>query len=188
MKILIIHQNFPGQFRQLVPYLLSKGHELTAIYSHERDVGKGINAWRYKAPNDPPVPMSLGQHIWYQGIPRAEAIAHICTQLKSRNWIPDRIIGHSGWGETLGISEVFPSVPQIIWPELWMRPEHGGYGLDPLLPPPSIKQTIEQLGRNSMTQLALESASAWILPTQHQADSLPERYKNANLHVIHVCC
>ena len=51
--------------------------------------------------------------------------------------------------------------------------------------PPSIKQTIEQLGRNSMTQLALESASAWILPTQHQADSLPKRYKNANLHVIH---
>ena len=184
MKILIIHQNFPGQFRQLVPYLLSKGHELTAIYSHERDTGLGINAWRYKAPSDPPVPMSLGQHLWYQGIPRAEAVAHICTQLISRNWIPDRIIAHSGWGETLGLSEVFPSIPKIIWPELWMRPEHGGHGLDPTLQPPSIKQSIEQLGRNSMTQLALETASSWILPTRHQADSLT-KFKNKRLHIIH---
>ena len=163
MKILIIHQNFPGQFRQLVPYLLSKGHELTAIYSHERDIGLGINAWRYKAPSDPPVPMSLGQHLWYQGIPRAEAVAHICTQLISRNWIPDRIIAHSGWGETLGLSEVFPSIPKIIWPELWMRPEHGGHGLDPTLQPPSIKQSIEQLGRHSMTQLALETLRGFSL-------------------------
>ena len=87
--------------------------------------------------------MSLGQHISIRH-PTAEAIAHICIQLVC-NWIPDRIIGHSGWGETQDI-RCISSVPQIIWPELWMRPEHGGHGIDPLLAPPSIKQTIEQLG------------------------------------------
>ena len=31
MRLLLIHQNFPGQFRQLAPYLQKKGHELVAI-------------------------------------------------------------------------------------------------------------------------------------------------------------
>ena len=66
-----------------------------------------------------------------------------------------------------------------------MLPEHGGYGLDPLLPAPGLKQKIEQVGRNAMTRVALDMASAWVLPTQHQANSLPAKYQTSDLHVIH---
>ena len=31
MKLLLLHQNFPGQFRQLTPYLIERGHQLVAI-------------------------------------------------------------------------------------------------------------------------------------------------------------
>ena len=34
MKILLLHQNFPGRFRQLLPFLLERDHELVAICSH----------------------------------------------------------------------------------------------------------------------------------------------------------
>ena len=185
MKILLIHQNFPGQFRQLVPYLKSLDHDLMCICSHDRPLPPLVSGWRYKEPADPPIPMSLGQQLWWQGIYRAESVAHICAQLAERSWVPDIILAHSGWGETLGIREVWPDVPQIIWPEMWMLPHHAGYGLDPTLPEPNIKQHIEQLGRNTMTAAALHNASAWVLPTKHQADSLPQEFQSKKLNVIH---
>ena len=66
-----------------------------------------------------------------------------------------------------------------------MRPEHGGYGFDPELPSPSLDQEIDQLGRNALTKLALENAVAWIMPTKHQANSLPTQYRDGRLHIIH---
>ena len=156
-----------------------------AICSHSRPLGAGIQGWRYKEPAKPPVPMNLGQHLWYESLQRAEAVAHICFLLEEKGWRPDRILAHSGWGETLGIKEVWPQVPQILWPELWMRPEHGGYGIDPLLPPSGLKQSVEQLGRNALTRIALDQASAWVMPTQHQARSLPPTFQGSSLNVIH---
>ena len=168
-----------------MPRLLARGHELMAICSHERPLACGIQGWRYKPPTAPPIPMSLGQQLWFEGLQRSESVVHICKILDERGWVPDRILAHSGWGETLGIHLIWPDIPQILWPELWMRPQHGGYGLDPQLPPPGIKQTVEQLGRNALTQIALEHASAWVMPTRHQAESLPPKYQNDRLHVVH---
>ena len=31
MNILFIHQNFPGQFKSLVPALLDKGHDISVL-------------------------------------------------------------------------------------------------------------------------------------------------------------
>ena len=59
--------------------------------------------------------------------------------------------------------------PQILWPELWVRPEHGGYGIDPLKPPAGLSSRLEQLGRNALTRTAL-AARCWVLPTRHQAE------------------
>ena len=179
MKLLLIHQNFPGQFRQLVPYLISRGHELQAICSHDRPYPEFVNGWRYKAPDPPPIPMQLGQQLWYECLQRAASVAHICNLLNDKGWVPDIILGHSGWGETIGVAEIWPDVPQILWPELWTLPQHGGYGIDKTLPPPGLTQSIEQLGRNSLTRVALDQAKHWVLPTRHQAASLPSCFQTS---------
>ena len=98
---------------------------------------------------------------------------------------PRVILAHTGWGETLGLQEVWPAVPQILWPELWVRPEHGGYGIDRLKPPASLGSRLEQLGRNALTRTALAAAKSWVLPTRHQADSLPSEFCDQRLHVVH---
>ena len=36
MRLLLVHQNFPGQFRDLGPALCDRGHELKAIGSSQR--------------------------------------------------------------------------------------------------------------------------------------------------------
>ena len=129
--------------------------------------------------------MPLGTQIWHEGLERAARVARFAEQLKHQGWSPDLILAHTGWGETLGLKEVWPTVPQILWPELWIRPEHGGYGVDPQKPPAGLSSRLEQLGRNALTRTALASACAWVLPTHHQAESFPPEFCDQRLHVIH---
>lgn len=185
MRLLLIHQNFPGQFRQLAPYLHNRGHELVAICSHQRPVGGAWRVLRYSEPAKPQVAMNLSQQLWYEALQRAEAVAGLCAGLDAEGWQPDRVLAHSGWGETLGLADVWPDVPQILWPELWLRPEHGGHGSDPQLPPPALPHRLEQLGRNALTRVALDQARCWVMPTRHQASSLPSRFQGQQLQVIH---
>ena len=110
LKLLLLHQNFPGQFRQLAPHLLLAGHELKAICSHDRPVLPGLEVLRYPAPPKPTEQMSLSQQLWFDSLARADAVAHLCERLQQRGWVPDRILAHSGWGEPLGLPEVFPHV------------------------------------------------------------------------------
>ena len=86
-------------------------------------------------------------------------------------------------GETLGLSAIWPDVPKILWPELWIRPEHGGYGIDPLKPSVTLESQLEQLGRNAMT-FCFGGYTAWVMPTAHQANSASE-FRDQRLHVIH---
>ena len=48
MKLLLVHQNFPGQFRDLGPALCDRGHELKAIGSSQRPTDPRIEVLRYK--------------------------------------------------------------------------------------------------------------------------------------------
>ena len=184
MRLLLIHQNFPGQFRQLAPHLEKRGHDLVAIASHQRPIALNGRVLRYEEPVAlKGVP--LGSQIWHEALERASRVAGIVEQLDVEGWRPELILAHTGWGETLGIQEVLPTVPQILWPELWVRPEHGGYGIDPLKPPAGLGSRLEQLGRNALTRTALAAGRAWVMPTHHQADSLPPEFIDQRLHVIH---
>ena len=184
MRLLLIHQNFPGQFRQLAPHLEQRGHELVAIASHERPIALKGRVLRYEEPAAL-TGVPLGTQIWHNGLERAARVAYFAEKLKQEGWNPELILAHTGWGETLGLSEVWPTVPQILWPELWVRPEHGGYGVDPLKPPAGLASRLEQLGRNALTRTALSAASSWVLPTRHQAESFPPEFSDQRLHVIH---
>ena len=184
MRILLIHQNFPGQFRQLAPYLQQRGHELVAICSHQRPTGVDCRLLRYQEPVQPPG-LPLGTQLAHESFERAAIVAKLCAQLETEGWRPDRICAHSGWGETLGLKEVWPQVPQILWPELWVLPEHGGYGVDPQKPVAGLAGRLEQLGRNTLTRAALDQAASWMLPTRHQANSFPPEFQGARMQVIH---
>ena len=100
MHLLLIHQNFPGQFRDLAPAWLKAGHHVTAISSDvaptDPMLWDGLEHIRYSWPEkDPPSPLQRG-----------EAVAQVCRQLQSSDVKPDVVMAHSGWGETLQLREV----------------------------------------------------------------------------------
>ena len=187
MRFLLIHQNFPGQFRQLVPYLSQKGHEVVGICSHDRPLPPlaGVQVLRYREPKASAEGLSSSSQLWDNALSRAEAVAGLCAQLDAQGWRPNCIAAHSGWGESLALNTIWPQVPQILWPELWIRSEQMGLKPTGGSSVGKANDDIAHLGRNLLTRAGLSMASAWVLPTQHQANSLPHCFQNAQLHVIH---
>ena len=186
VKLLLVHQNFPGQFRQLVPYLLARGHELRAVCSHGRPLMPEVAAARYQEPPKGDLPADApGLGFWNEASQRAPQVHELCRQWHSKAWRPDLILGHSGWGETLLLKQLWPEVPQLIWPELWVQPQHAGIGVEPGQAQPTLQQRMEFELRNQLTRAALSHAAGWVVPTQHQASSFPDEFQGPRMHVIH---
>ena len=120
MHLLLIHQNFPGQFRDLAPAWLARGHRVTALGSAS-------------APEDDPRWDGL-TYVRYRldGIEepsveeRGHAVAEACRQLQQKGLVPDLVMVHTAWGESQQLREVFPTTPLVVFPELW---GHGSSGL-----------------------------------------------------------
>ena len=101
MKLLLVHQNFPGQFRDLGPALCDRGHELKRRSAAVSD--RRIHALKCCATNtcsrtDQDCILSLEVDEW---IRRSEKVANLAMSLKKRGWAPDVMLAHPGWGEAL---------------------------------------------------------------------------------------
>lgn len=180
MRLLCVHQNFPGQFRDLAPKLVGRGHQIKAISSGNRESNPEIEILRYTIDK---VERRGIHHLTNETddwIRRSEQVARQAIQLREKKWSPDIILAHPGWGESLLLRDVFPSSAQILWPELWLRPEHMGIT--------SRHMTLEQChylrNKNSLLDAALSEADAAVVPTTYQARCFPDRWKH-KIEVIH---
>ena len=112
MKILFIHQNFPGQFKFLAPALVQQGHEVVAMTMQKTDAKswQGVSLVHYIAQrgSTPKV------HPWVSDFEtktiRAEACFRAALDMKVKGFTPDVIVAHHGWGESLFLKEVWPHV------------------------------------------------------------------------------
>ena len=184
MQWLFIHQNFPGQFRDLVPQLLQRGDQVCAIGSRELPAGyEGIAHARYKLQQEAE-PGRLTDPDLEQNLLRAGRVASAARRLKQQGLKPDVIVFHSGWGEGLYLPEIWPGVPLIAYPELYARAELMGHGFDPDLPPASegVRQALKR--QNFMALAAIADSDAAVVPTLFQRNTFPEHLRG-RFQVIH---
>jgi glycosyltransferase involved in cell wall biosynthesis len=94
------------------------------------------------------------------------AVAGVCRRLRDEGFRPDLIVGHSGWGETLFIKDVYPDVPLLANFEFYYHAHGVDVGFDPEFV--SIFNDPSRLrARNATNLLAFEaadwghSATAW---------------------------
>ena len=55
----------------------------------------------------------------------------MCRKLRDEGFTPDLVVGHSGWGETLFIKDVYPNVPLLANFEFYYHAEGVDVGFDP---------------------------------------------------------
>lgn len=183
MKILFIHQNFPSQFAYLAPALANRGHEISALRLFGQDM-PGVKSIVYQTERG----STPGIHPWVTDfetqVIRGEAVLKKAIELKGAGYIPDLIIAHHGWGETLFIKEVWPEVPAGIYCEFYYRAKGGDLDFDPeFFVENGFSSAMIGL-KNITNRLNFEFADAGISPTQWQKSSFPQPFRN-RISVIH---
>ena len=166
MHLLLIHQNFPGQFRDLAPAWLARGHQVTGLGSAS-------------APEDDPRWDGLTYVRYYlDGIEepsveeRGHAVAEACRQLEQQGVVPDLVMVHTAWGEAQQLREVFPTTPLVVFPELWGHARALGFGVDQQLTGQSAEDSwFEQ--ENQLAAMAIDQSDAAIVACEAQRQSFP---------------
>jgi len=194
MHLLLIHQNFPGQFRELAPAWLGQGHQITAIgsaaHAPDGEAWQGLRYLSYQFAQDQeaaptePTPLQRGQ-----------AVAQLCKLVLSEPAPPQLVLAHSGWGEALFLRRSLGSVPLVVYPELWASPKALGLGFDSDLtelladlananrfPLEGLEPLLKH--QNLVTELALSQAEAAVVPSVCQLQGFPEPWQ-PRLTVIH---
>ncbi len=170
MRVLFVHQNFPGQFLHLVRHLAGDpAHEVLFITEANANYIAGARKVVYRGP--PAVNGAVASDL-VSAMARAAAVAEAAARLKALGYRPDIIIGHHGWGELLDLQDVWPDVPLLGYFEFFYRTAGLDVGFDPEFPlPPSGLAAVR--AKNAVNLLALANPGAGQTPTQFQHGTYP---------------
>ena len=184
MNYLFIHQNFPAQYRHIARQLARKrGNRVYFITQPNDNAMVGVTKITY--PKDERGLINC--HAYSAEIDRAiqngAAVAGVCRRLRDEGFRPDLIVGHSGWGETLFVKDVFPDVPLLANFEFYYHAHGVDVGFDPefvsIFNDPSRLRT-----RNATNLLAFEAADWGHSATQWQRSLYPPEMR-PRISVLH---
>lgn len=186
MNILIIHQNFPGQFKYLAPALVQQGHRVVALTMQKTESKdwQGVTLLSYAAGRV----STPGIHPWVADFEtktiRGEACFRAALQLKEQGFAPDIIIAHPGWGESLFLKEVWPAAKLGIYCEFFYHSHGADVGFDPEFQNQDAGEVCRIQLKNLNALLHFEVADAGISPTHWQASTFPEPFRS-QITVVH---
>jgi glycosyltransferase involved in cell wall biosynthesis len=184
MKYLFVHQNFPGQYVNLVRHLASvPGNEVVFITQRQEANIPGVRKIVYA----PTRKGDRNTHHYLQGteagVLNAQAVARVALDLKKAGFVPDLMLGHNGWGEIWYLKEVYPHTPLLGFFEFFYRATGADVGFDPELPS-SFDDGPRLRTWNVGNLLGLDVCDLGQCPTQWQKSVFPQRYQSM-LHLVH---
>lgn len=186
MNILFLHPNFPGQFLQLSRYLgatgrhkvmfLSKDHNGTQLY--------GVQAAMYKKPRAATQGIHRYLKMAEEAVLEGQMVVRGLDSLtRQTGFVPDVIMGHTGWGSTLYMKDMYPNVPLIGYFEWYYNSVGGDVGYWP-----DETVTIDDKCRirttNAHHLLNLQACDVRYCPTEWQRSQFPAEYRDS-MKVIH---
>ncbi len=186
MKILFIHQNFPGQFKFLAPALVKQGHTVVAMTMQKTETKEwqGVRLAPYIATRG----TTPKVHPWISDFEtktiRAEACFRAALRMRAEGLNPDLIVSHHGWGESLFLKDVWPQAKLAIYCEFYYHPRGADVGFDPEFPAEDAGEVCRLRLKNLNNLLHFEVADAAISPTHWQASTFPEPFRS-KITVVH---
>jgi glycosyltransferase involved in cell wall biosynthesis len=175
VKVLFVHQNFPGQFLHLAPALVQRGHQVHVLTDARNAARIDVpnHRYRFAPPEVDPAATRLGRNFTTQS-DRGVAVARAALAMRdSEGYVPDVIYGHSGWGETLFLKEVWPEAKLIVYAEFYYKGRGADVGFDPEFDKAGFDQVMIAQGRTAHLGQALLHADAGLSPTEWQASTYP---------------
>ncbi len=185
MRILFVHQNYPGQFKHLAAHFArDPGNEVAALTIGGADVGGGVKVLRCKLSRG----TSRDTHPWAidfeAKVIRGEALARGARQLRDSGFRPDVIYAHPGWGEALFLKDVFPRSRLVCYAEFFYRAAGLDVGFDNEFSPTGEDEACRIRARNGHSLIALEACDLAISPTEWQRSTFPAEFRH-KIEVVH---
>ncbi|WP_046862663.1 glycosyltransferase [Microvirga massiliensis] len=185
MKIVFVHQNFPGQFGRLASIFAAEGHQVFALGTVKTPRIPGVS---YHAYEPVPGPDPAGYENRFNPVTahlrRAYGVAHLARRLKEGGLEPDLVVVNTGWGESLFLKDVWPNARHVAYFEYYYAAKGQDVDFDPEFPIRN-EETIWRLRlRNAMQLAAFDVADAAVTPTRFQRDTFPA-YLRDRIAIIH---
>jgi glycosyltransferase involved in cell wall biosynthesis len=173
MHILFVHQNFPAQFGHVAEYLArERGHRCTFVSELPTGQVGHIECVQYRRQG------GATKHNHYCTRTFENTIAHthgVYEALKARPDIrPDLIVGHSGFGSTLFLRELY-DCPIVNYFEYFYHTHGSDMDFRPDFPSRELDR-LRARARNAMILLDLDNCDAGYCPTVWQRDRFPALY------------
>lgn len=187
MNILFIHQNFPGQFKHLAPVLAADpANTVVAMTMKKIDITEwqGVRLISY----NPNRESAHNVHPWVKDfeskIIRGEACFKIALQMRDAGFIPDIIVAHPYWGESLFLKDVWPQAKLGIYCEFFYHVHGADVNFDPEFSPQDESQVCRLRLKNLNYSLHFDMADSGISPSHWQASTFPEPFRS-RITVVH---
>lgn len=134
MKILLLHPNFPAQFRHVAVALVQQGHQV--VFGTRREEGQlpGVTKVLYNPSREVKPETHHYLRTLEGAVLQGQAIYRLVEQLKQQKFIPDIVYGHSGWGPTMFIKDVLPKAQLICYFEWFYHANGTDADFDPADP------------------------------------------------------
>ena len=182
--VLFVHNNFPGQFRDLAEALVARGVPCCALGQDHAGAVDGVRVARYALPRGttPNIfPLAVRAEA---DLIRGRSAFEAARSLKHEGWDPAVIVGHPGWGEMTFLRELFPNARQVVFAEFWYRGRGLDVGFDTEFFPHDLDSVLRADPKNAVMSLACAEAYAIGCPTPFQPRAPPRPFRT-QARIIH---
>lgn len=190
MRLLLIHQNLPGQYRHLLahygrqPGCLVVGlGEMKHLQANIPQPIPGVRLVGYATPPVVSATTPATLRTTEAAVQRGQNVLVALLKLKKAGFYPDVVYAHPGWGETLFLKDVFPRARLIHFCEFYYHTDGQDFNFDPEFSN-DASDVLRLRIRNLHHLMALEQADVGIAPTMWQKTRFPAAYQS-KIEVVH---
>ena len=190
MRLLLIHQNLPGQYRHLLTHYGQRSDceviglgEMRRLRDNIRAPIPGVKLVGYETPPASKATTLPMLRTTEAAVQRGQVVLKTLLRIKKAGFYPDVVYAHPGWGETLFLKDVFPRARLLHFCEFYYNTAGQDFDFDPEFPN-SAEDVLRLRTRNLHHLMALEQADLGIAPTVWQQTRFPSTY-HAKIEVVH---
>lgn len=178
MKILFLHPNFPAQFRHLAA-VLGKDRQNTVVYATNRPEGQipGVKKVVYEKSRTARAETHHYVRPLENAVLEAQGVYRVAQKLKDQGFYPDIIYGHSGWGPTLFMKDIFSRTTLLCYFEWY----YNAYGSDASFDPSDLIDADDEARiriKNAPILLDLVACDRGLSPTGWQRSQFPVEFQS----------
>lgn len=184
MKILFVHPNMPGQYRNLCLKAAQDKNNTVVFLTKQTQINMpGVHKLEYIPARN----ASPSTHRYIVGLEKAvlqgQEAWRACKKLeREEGFKPDVIVGHPGWGDCLYLKDLWPDVPLLSLFEFYYLSKGSDVGFDGTPVPDDDQARVRT--KNTTNLLNLEACDWGVAPTHWQKSVHPKQFHD-KITVLH---